>query len=207
MTFSGMTHQVEEDFNRCEGSRATGFVGKCSPINWMQELEKDFEQRLRPQSASGGIQELENNVPLHAVNYHLDDLTILPPGPVDAHAMPPPELADQLFESYLTTVHPSFPIINRTLFRAQYRTFFDNGARPCDKWLAILNLIFAIGAHYAHLVHAPWRGDPGDHLVYLTRARVLSINSDDLFCHPDLQQVQVEGLTAFYLLSTHQINR
>jgi hypothetical protein len=33
------------------------------------------------------------------------------------------------------------------------------------------------------------------------------MNSDALFTHPDLQQVQVEALTAFYLLSTDQINR
>jgi hypothetical protein len=207
MAFSGVTDRVDEDLNRCEDSRATGFMGKCSPIHWVQELEKDLEQRLHPQPQSEGSQKLENQVPLHAVNYHLDDLTILPLGPVEAHAMPPPDLADNLFESYLKTVHPSFPIINRPLFRAQYRTFIDTGTRPCDKWLATLNLIFAIGAHYAHLIDAPWRGDQNDHLVYLTRARVLSINSDVLFCHPDLQQVQVEGLTAFYLLSTHQINR
>jgi hypothetical protein len=204
MAFSGVTDRVEEDLNRSEDSRSTGFIGKCSPIYWMQELENDFEQR-QPQSE--GPQELENKVPLHAVNYHLDDLSILPLGPVNAHAMPPPELAEQLFESYLTTVHPSFPILNRTLFRAQFRTFIDDGVRPGDKWLAILNIIFAIGARYAHLVDAPWRGDPNDHLIYLTRARVLSVNSDAVFCHPDLQQVQVEGLTAFYLYSTHQINR
>jgi hypothetical protein len=28
-----------------------------------------------------------------------------------------------------------------------------------------------------------------------------------LLDHPNLQQVQVEGLTAFYLLSTGQVNR
>ncbi|KAH1487116.1 hypothetical protein KXX06_003896 [Aspergillus fumigatus] len=33
------------------------------------------------------------------------------------------------------------------------------------------------------------------------------MNSDTLFTHPDLQQVQVEGLTAFYLLASNQINR
>ena len=33
------------------------------------------------------------------------------------------------------------------------------------------------------------------------------MNGDALFSHPDLQQVQVEGLVAFYLLATGQINR
>jgi hypothetical protein len=121
--------------------------------------------------------------------------------------MPPRNVADKLFEDYLDTIHPVFPILGRTLFSAQYRNFFDNSARPGDKWLAILNLIFAIASYHAHLMHAPWRGDERDHLVYLARARALSMNSDTLFTHPDLQQVQVEALMAFYLLSTDQINR
>jgi hypothetical protein len=116
-------------------------------------------------------------------------------------------MADHMFDAYLTTVHPFYPIINRPLFAAQYQTFFDSAARPGDKWLAILNMIFAIGAKHGHLVDAPWRGDVNDHLVYLTRARILSMNGDVLFSHPDLQQVQVEGLIAFYLLASDQINR
>jgi hypothetical protein len=63
--------------------------------------------------------------------------------------------------------------------------------------MAILNVIFAIAANYAHVAQLDWRGDPQDHLVYLTRARMLSMDGDDLFCHPDLQQVQVEGLNCF----------
>ena len=54
-------------------------------------------------------------------------------------------------------------------------------------------MIFAIGAQHAHLINAPWRGEDGDHLTYLTRARILSMNEQVLFSHPDLQQVQVEG--------------
>jgi hypothetical protein len=68
-------------------------------------------------------------------------------------------------------------------------------------------MIFAIASKHAHLTQAPWRGDERDHLVYLTRARILSMNGDTLFNHPDLQQVQVEGLIAFYLLASDQINR
>lgn len=126
--------------------------------------------------------------------------------------MPPRHLADRLFDNYLDTVHSFFPIISKPLFRAQYRTFFDsftrsNAPRPGDKWLAILNIIFAIAAKHAHLIKAPWRGGCDDHLVYMTRARLLSLNSEVLFSHPDLQQVQVESLIAFYLLASDQINR
>ncbi|KAH2041763.1 hypothetical protein KXW48_000742 [Aspergillus fumigatus] len=198
--------RVEEDLNRSESSRATGYFGKNSELTWMQRVRREAEQRVRNQSGASDTKP-EGDFALHAVNYHLDDMDITVPGPVQVYWMPPRHVADKLFEDYLTTVHPFFPIISRTLFSAQYRTFFESAGRPGDKWLAILNMIFAIASKHAHLTQAPWRGDERDHLVYLTRARILSMNGDTIFNHPDLQQVQVEGLIAFYLLASDQINR
>lgn len=202
--------QVDEDLNRTEASRATGYMGKNSEVTWMQRLRREAEQRVRMQSGalSGAFEkEPEGEYALHAVNYHLDDLDIAIPGPVEVYWMPPRHVADRLFEDYMTTVHPFFPIISGTLFRTQYRTFFKSAARPGDKWLAILNMIFAVASKHARLTHTPLGGDEHDHLVYFTRARILSMNGDTLFSHPDLQQVQVEGLIAFYLLASNQINR
>ncbi|KAJ5304092.1 uncharacterized protein N7443_003752 [Penicillium atrosanguineum] len=202
--------RVEEDLNRNEESRAAGFMGKISEVTWMQHLQKKAKHCSQGSSGSlehGQSKSHEDEPALHATNYHSDEVDISCPEPVEVYAVPPPQLADRLFDDYLKTVHPFFPIINRRLFTAQYRTFFDSNAQPSDKWLAIMNMIFAIGAQYAHLTRAPWRGEVGDHLIYLTRARILSVNGDDLFSHPDLQQIQVEGLVAFYLLSTDQINR
>ncbi|KAI2788380.1 hypothetical protein POX_e06395 [Penicillium oxalicum] len=209
--------RVEEDLNRTEHTRATGFMGKSSEISWMQRVQREAEQRAR---GYAGIvephpdknEETRDRFALHALNYHLDDLDISVPEPVERYDVPPRHLADRLFDDYLDTVHPFFPIISKPLFRAQYQTFFDsfrrpNAPRPGDKWLAILNTIFAIAAKHAHLVDAPWRGDVDDHLVYMTRARLLSLNAEVLFSHPDLQQVQVESLIAFYLLASDQINR
>lgn len=202
--------RVEEDLNRTENSRATGYMGKNSEVTWMQRLQREAEHRAQGLPGSlepGQSKRQDDDLALHEVSYHLDDLDISVPGPVELYAMPSREQAEHFFEDYLKTVHPFFPIINQPLFRAQYRTFCDSSARPGDKWLAILNMIFAIGSKHAHLVDAPWRGDEKDHLLYLTRARILSMNGDVLFSHPDLQQVQVEGLIAFYLLSSDQLNR
>ncbi|KAF9889127.1 hypothetical protein FE257_007616 [Aspergillus nanangensis] len=198
--------RVDEDVNRNASSRATGYMGKNSEVTWLQRLRKEAEQRSRKLPGTYEAAP-EGEFALHSMNYHLDDMDISVPGPVHALQMPPRQVADKLFENYLESIHPCFPIISRTLFSAQYKTFFDSAARPGYKWLAILNVIFAIAAKHAHLMQAPWRGDDNDHLVYLTRARILSMNGDILFSHPDLQQVQVEGLIAFYLLSSDQINR
>ncbi|KAH8695363.1 putative C6 transcription factor [Talaromyces proteolyticus] len=198
--------RVEEDLNRGENVRATGYIGKNSEISWMQRVQREAEQRSRkqPGMVEGGPQDFSIN----AVSYHLDDLDISVPDPVDMYAIPSREQAERFFDDYLTTVHPFFPIINRPLFRSQFKFFFENPCQPGDKWRAILNMIFAIAAKHSHLAQAPWRADDHqDHLLYFTRARYLSMTGDVLFSHPDLQQIQVEGLIAFYLLSTDQINR
>ncbi|KAJ5197887.1 uncharacterized protein N7498_007004 [Penicillium cinerascens] len=209
--------RVEEDHNRSEHTRATGYMGKTSEITWMQRLQREAEQRARGkcgtlESEGDEDDETKDKFSLSALNYHLDDLSISVAEPIQKYTMPPRHLADRLFDDYLKTVHPFFPIISKTLFCAQYQTFFDNSTRsnsvrPGDKWLAILNVIFAIAAKHAHLMNSPWRGNQNDHLMYLARARLLSMNSEALFAHPDLQQVQVEGLIAFYLLASDQINR
>lgn len=165
------------------------------------DRRKDITEHAEP-TQDGAI----NGQP-HDLNYHLDDLDITVSEPVQKYFVPSRPLADKLFETYLQVAHPYFPIINRSLFSDQYRTFFDSFALPGNKWMAILNGIFAIAANFAHAAELDWRGDPQDRLVYLTRARMLSMDVENLFQHPDLQQVQMKGLIAFYLLSTDQIHR
>ncbi|KAJ5128831.1 uncharacterized protein N7443_005945 [Penicillium atrosanguineum] len=196
--------EVEYDVNLTNESRATGYIGKSSEITWLQRLQQETLQR---NGAHDKDSNTSNVFGPPEINYHLDDFDIGVSEPVQMYWVPPRQLADQLFETYLRVAHPSFPIINRPLFCDQYDRFFDSPALPGDKWMAILNMIFAIAANYAHVAELKWHGDHQDHLLYLTRARMLSMNGDEVFRHPDLQQVQVEGLMAFYLLSTHQIHR
>ncbi|KAJ5964763.1 uncharacterized protein N7479_004639 [Penicillium vulpinum] len=198
--------RVEQDVNLTESSRATGYMGKSSEVTWMGRVEEETELRSREKSPKITSKD-HDKVPPCTVSYHLDDLGIDAPGPVQMYWVPPQPLADHLFETYLRAVHPHFPIINSTLFSTQYRNFVDDMFYAGDKWLAILNMIFAIATEYLYNSDATQRGDSKDHLFYLTRARMLSLSGDSLFQHPDLQQVQIEGLIAFHMLSTNQINR
>ena len=146
--------------------------------------------------------------PISNSTYHCDDLSVLiTDQQVDAYEPPPRHVADMLFQSYLDTVHPTFPVIGKTTFVSQYQEYFAKQTIPNDNWLAILNIIFAIGAKYAHLIKADWRGDERDHLVYFTRARMLGFNSESLLGHAEIQRVQISGLLAFYLMAINQINR
>jgi len=151
--------------------------------------------------------ELEEGFAIKDSSYHLDDLTVGFEA-VDPYEMPTPEAATLLFGAYLTRVHISFPIIGKVNLTSQFQKFLSGQIQhPPAQWLAILNLIFAIGAKYSHLTQAEWRGDDRDHLIYFSRARLLAMNDESVFSHPNLQQIQVMGLMSFYLLCTTQINR
>lgn len=230
---TGAVDRIEEDFNRHEGSRATGFMGKNSEVTWMQRLKQEtrygspvrnhdssdfrersggasplFESRSESRKSHTPLNEFDEGFSASGNSYHVDDFSVGVEETVDPYELPPFDVAEKLFNAYLTTVHASFPIIGKATFSSQYRRFLNGPQiKPGNKWLAILNMIFAIAAKYSHLIQADWRGDDRDHLIYFTRARLLSVNGETIFSHPDLQQVQVEGLMGFYLLCTDQINR
>ena len=217
-----LVDHTEEDFNRDEIARATGFIGMSSEINWLQKLSKEVNSECEAWSASMSNTDDDNGLPsptltprpdnptdplMASANYYLDDLAIPSAQQVDADGIPSRETATKLLNAYLTSVHPSFPIIGISTFVSQFQVFFSQPSlKPGNKWLAILNLIFAIAAKYGHLTNADWKGDEDDHQVYFSRARSLSLE-DQLLHHPGLQQLQVEGLACFYMISSGHINR
>lgn len=212
---TGSTDFVDEDFNRDATSRATGFLGKNSEVVWLQRLSRRATSvPLSDDSETGsGYHDAMERVKsrFHGVSdstYHCDDLSIIITDQVDAFELPPKPIADVLFQAYLETVHPAFPILGRSTFVSQYKNFSNSpGIDTGNNWRAILNLIFAIAAKYLHLVQSELRGDDRDHLVYFTRARMLGFNGESVLAHPELQQVQITGLMAFYLAAINQINR
>lgn len=207
---------VEEDLNRNERTRATGFFGKNSEVAWMQKLESESNHRSgRTLEDVEQSQELwtigrdraSQFVPLTTVSYYLDDLDIPPLENVNQYAVPPRRLADRFFNAYMESFHPSFNAVRRKTFTTQYERFIrqPDVVRPPKKWLAVLNMVFAIGCHYCDITGEDTGDEDG--LVFLARSRQLSLAGDVLFQHSDLQQVQVEFLLGFYLLSLGQVNR
>ncbi|KAJ5558029.1 hypothetical protein N7461_002001 [Penicillium sp. DV-2018c] len=217
----GAIDQVDEDLNRNEGTRAAGFYGKNSEVNWIRKLESGVRMQsperpgapnpfhLESESDPAWLekqQSLERQIPTSMMDYHLDGLAIPLIEPCDILAVPPRELADRYFDAYLVNVHPTFSAIRKMTFISQYRQFFNNPSTPPRKWLAVLNMIFAIGCRYCRLIDGP-QPDDEDDLLYLTRARHLGLHSNVLFEQTDLQQIQLELLVAIYLLCLGQVNR
>jgi hypothetical protein len=116
---------------------------------------------------------------------------------VEPYHLPPDGTAKALFNCYMDTVHSSFPIMPN-LFRKNFEHYLQlaRTSQPVlliDKFQAILNLVFAIGAKYSHLTKAEWAGDEGDHHLYMTRAiRLLGLNNSlNVIDTPDLGLIQV----------------
>jgi hypothetical protein len=199
------TPAVQDGIDSTDTLADTGHIDRHNPSqDYEQWPELPFSQTEPDENGEDGV---TDGVTTENLDYALGDFATYVSQPVNKYGMPSRELADLFFEEYWNNVHPGFPMINRPLFRSQYQSFWDQGQQPGDKWLAILNVIFAIAAKYAHLTEAPWRGEESDHFLYFNRARLLSLTGEELFSPPNLQQVQLEGLVAFYLLATNQIGR
>ncbi|KAJ5715824.1 uncharacterized protein N7483_013005 [Penicillium malachiteum] len=170
----------------CEKAATSLFNGESASENG----DGDFAETFRSDS----------------LNPSLGDFTSATPS-INKYSLPPRNCADQLFEDYLTSVHPEFPIVHRPLFRSQYLKYWEHAEQPGDKWLAILNMMFAIASLYATRTRGSWQDDENDHRLYFKRAKLLSMTEAEFFSRPDLQQVQVEGLCAFYLLASDQFEK
>ena len=228
---TGALDRTEEDFTR-EGAKTTGYIGKHSDITWMQRLRQENKygegssqnaDQERPCEISGAsfrshkyqkmanvaLPEPEQGFTVQDSSYHLNDQSIFTYEAVAPYEMPTNEHASMLFNTYLQRIHPTFPIVGRTNLHNQFFKFMSkNGSQQAPrKWLAIINLIFAIAARYSHLIQADWAGDERDHVIYFTRARMLAVTDETIFNHPDLQMIQVQVLMSYYLMTVGQIHR
>lgn len=184
----------------------------------MQKLESEAKHRshrtLEDRSKLTGDplrygEQQAPDVSIMQMSYHLDDLDLPIFESVDPYAVPAKEQADRFFTAYMVAFHPSFNVIREKTFTTQYRQFYrqleSSVQRPPRKWLAVLNMVFAIGCYYCHLAGEHRGGEDED--VFMARARKLGLSETALFEHSDLQQIQVEFLVAFYLLAQDQVNR
>ncbi|PYH45728.1 CeGAL family transcription factor [Aspergillus saccharolyticus JOP 1030-1] len=210
--FDSNLDHIEKDFNRDEATQASGFVGQSSEISWLQTLATELGNECNPSSFSGK-EPPPATAPGHHTrfisfpNYHLDAMEIPMIENIDPYSYPCKDVATKLYKTYLDWVHPSFPIIGTAYFGGQFQAFFTNPSlQPGSRWLAILNLIFAIAAKYAYISEAEWQIDKDAHIVYFLRAKALGLEHQ-LLAFPDLQQLQVEGLTSLYLLTLGHANR
>ncbi|CAG7950934.1 unnamed protein product [Penicillium salamii] len=198
----GMKDYTEEDFHQNGEGQGMGFVGEHSEIAWLCRLKQDLDQTI---SASHG--KLLYQPFISSANYYQEDNQILIGEEIDPMKQPPQQTADRLVAIYFYYLHSSFPIIGELTFLNQYRSFrSDSNARPGRRWVAILNLVFAIASrHEALLVHT--QSKDYLHPAYFARAWKLTMGSTAVLEQQSLQSIQIYGLLGLYFFSTGQVNR
>ncbi|KAL4935387.1 hypothetical protein BDV06DRAFT_207135 [Aspergillus oleicola] len=193
---------LAEDPNRNAASRAAGYIGKESEIAWMQKLEAEaakLEGRLRPQEPTEET--------ITAMSYHIDHIQISEPYfPADPKFLPSRSWAARLVNIFFETVAPSFPLLHKPLFLTQFNQAYNGPAEPSSRWLAVLNLVLAVGSKWFQLAD-PIAGKDVDDRIFLSRAIALTTSRHLGIEHPDLNQVQVDFLLAIYYLTSGQVNR
>ncbi|KAL4994263.1 fungal-specific transcription factor domain-containing protein [Aspergillus recurvatus] len=190
---------LTEDPNRTKESRAAGYIGKESEISWMQKLDTEARKL-------GKGQEETTEESIASMSYHVDNLSITDPAPVDPRLLPPRSWAARLVDIFFWSIAPSFPLLNRTLFMSQFEAAFSSSAHPTSKWLAVLNLVFAVSAKYYQQAE-PVAGKDVDDRVFLSRALCLRSSHHLVLEHADLHEVQIDLLLAIYYLVSGQVNR
>ncbi|CAG8297687.1 unnamed protein product [Penicillium nalgiovense] len=196
---------TEEDFNRNGELQALGFVGELSEMAWLYKIKSTLDQASATSSPSQG--DLGRSS-IASIDYYNNSLEVEVQDGVNVFERPEKTVADQLIDTYFRVIHPSFPIIGKTIFLGQYRSLNAHPtARPGKQWLAILNLMFAIAGMHLSPTQNIAECEKTSHRVFFSRSWILSMDKTSLRDHSSLQQVQVEGLAAFYLLASGQVNR
>ncbi|PVH93523.1 hypothetical protein DM02DRAFT_661868 [Periconia macrospinosa] len=143
---------VDEDLFRSHKSRATGFVGQNSEVQWFRNLKNKIESAERagpanrlpygpPGSSSEAaaqrvdashtrqkISQLGSNPHVSHVSdssFYLDGEDLEMDVVVNPYELPLPEVAGALFNIYVQTVHTSFPVLPTT-FEVQFYRYNES---------------------------------------------------------------------------------
>ncbi|KAJ5901057.1 hypothetical protein N7504_007050 [Penicillium tannophilum] len=200
---------LDEDINRSKASIATGYHGKSSEVAWMQSLAL---KAGADRGKDGASEDVQNRLPpiddsFASMGYHIESAKY--PGSdledENPYTLPAKALAERLLSLYIDSVQPSLPVIRQTLFVDQFNSLYSgNSIQPGRKWLALLNLVFAISSKLCQIAGQDTHNRENK---FFARAQKLIISESLVEDHEDLQQVQAETLAAFFLLTSSQINR
>ncbi|KAE8396936.1 hypothetical protein BDV37DRAFT_292981 [Aspergillus pseudonomiae] len=158
---------VQEDFHGNRRLQPIGFIGGPSEMSWVRDLNRAVEKDTEILNANTPNQSpSDDSQALSKVSYFLDDQEITIDDDIDVHIRPSPDIAERLVRLYFHTVHPSFPIISRLSFTQQLESYYTK----------------------------PYLRPTKKWLAILNL--VFAAAAYQLIDHPDLQQVQVEGLIA-----------
>ncbi len=91
----------------------------------------------------------------------------------------------------------------------QYDRYWDSSQLPDEgyTWLAMLNMMLAIGMIGMQSVQRHHWSNDNAHLIYFVRARLLHPEPTSMIALPTLEHVQLLLLCGVYFAASYQVNR
>lgn len=207
----GSTDHVNQDDFGDEGTepRPRAYMGNGSDIQWTRRLHSELEEP--------GVDEVKParstlpHLKAHFNTFFAEDMDQAIIGDqIDPFGLPIKSTADQLVDSFFSTIHLSLPVLDRSAFLRQYKLLSSTWYAETFEdrmFITMLQLVFAIGAVHAHFSGSENILDDRDHLLYSARARILAVDSGILNDVARLAQVQVFCLGAMYSLVSDRLDR
>jgi hypothetical protein len=207
--------QLSEAVDLGSGTGAAGFMGKMSEVCWIQRAKEHL--LAMPHSPDAAIETMQMQYDRHTrdakkSNYFMDDFDLLSVDEdhVSAQEMPHPELSFLLAEACFHAIQGAFTFVHRERFLEALTHFpRKNTGLSWDerRWLALANLVFALGAKWLQQTEPDGGVVVYNHLEFYARARALGLDHRIVLEHPVLEQIQALGLLAFYLFVNGSIFR
>jgi hypothetical protein len=172
------------DATYAPSQQQTGYIGQICEVQWLQKLKDRLHVR-------GSAPDLEET------NFYLDHRGLQLMKTENPFHLPDQKVAMLLFQFYYRTVHITFPIVSAD-FEGQLQIYYNSvrsghtATMFPQKWYAIVNLILAIGARFAHLNSEHWQTGTLDETLYISQAyQLLRLDDPITALTPDLFTIQV----------------
>lgn len=192
------------------GRGTVGFIGKISEVSWIARAYTYLVSP--PDSHSSGQETASHRDFAIQLSYFMDDENLLSIDEdyVDAYHWPGDTNARILGEAFFHALYGIFHSLSREEFLEELQGFPRNQMSLSwdqRRWLALTNMMWAIGSKWLH--QAMLNGDSGieNHLVYYARARALGIDHRIMLHDQGFHDVKALTMLSFYLFTNGSVTR
>lgn len=168
------------------------FYGDSSTLSYIQAVQKSIVSGQSPTFASPTLSKRPQSTS--------DTDSTCPSQPGPQGLLPHRSLADELITSYFRHVHLLYPFLHRPSFQAQYERMWGSIYRQDEEWLALMNVVFALGIRFVQTYGNETTAS--DKFFGYARGLV----STEQMAKPTLQTLQLLLLQALYFQFTNRPN-
>ena len=199
------------------GGRTNAFFGQTATDNWVERLKDNL--RISETDDLSGLHPLSYGTEPQSKSPSLDfsDATggrnapNLGPSMFAEHfeplEMPSKMNADVFVNAYFSTIHPCFPILSQSQFLKDYESFYSaNASRLSEPTIAMLHLVFALGAIHTYTSEMPLAREEKSHFLSFAVAKAAVLDAS-VFRSTTYEQVQLCGLGGLYQLILYDVNK